>query len=137
MSKPIPSIQKYMSTVPHSIGEDQTIEQAHTFMKKYEIRHLPVLRGGSLVGMLTERDLSVIEMLQGVDPHTTPVSEAMSSHVYAVGPEAMLDEVVDEMARRKYGSAVVVQNGKVVGIFTAIDACKALHDLLHGRLAKA
>jgi uncharacterized protein YjaG (DUF416 family) len=40
------------------------------------------------------------------------------------------------MAEHKCGSVVVVQNHKVVGIFTSVDACRALHDLLHGRLAK-
>src|SRR5690348_14115523 len=66
MSKPIPTIQKYMTTAPHSIGVDQTLAQAHIFLKKHEIRHLPVLSGGALVGMLTDRDLSLIETLQGV-----------------------------------------------------------------------
>ena len=64
------------------------------------------------------------------------VEEAMNTSVYAVGPDAPLDEVAGEMAGHKYGSAVVLQNGKVVGIFTTVDACRALQELLHGRLAK-
>jgi acetoin utilization protein AcuB len=40
------------------------------------------------------------------------------------------------MAAKKYGSAIVMQNGKVVGIFTTVDACQALADLLQTRLAK-
>ena len=60
----------------------------------------------------------------------------MSTHVYAVEPETALDVVADTMAEHKYGSAVVIQNDKVVGIFTTNDACHALADLLHSRLAK-
>jgi acetoin utilization protein AcuB len=136
MSKPIPTIQKYMTTSPHSIGVDQSLAQAHAFLKKHEIRHLPVLSGGALVGILTERDLSLIESLRNVDPKQVTVEEAMTSSVYSVSPDAMLDEVVGTMSEKKYGSAVVMQNGKVVGIFTTVDVCRALADLLHSRLSK-
>jgi acetoin utilization protein AcuB len=51
-------IKNFMTTAPHSIGVDQTLAQAHAFLKKHHVRHLPVLSGGSLVGILTERDLS-------------------------------------------------------------------------------
>lgn len=59
----------------------------------------------------------------------------MEQNVYVVSPSAPLDEVAAEMARKKYGSAVVMQNEHVVGIFTAVDALTALAELLHTRLA--
>jgi acetoin utilization protein AcuB len=136
MSKPIPSIQKYMTTAPHSIGDDQPLTRAHAAMSEFKIRHLPVLRGGHLVGLVTERDLALIETLKDVDATTLSVADAMSTEVYAVHPESPLDEVASEMASKKYGSAVVLQNGKVVGIVTTVDLCRALAELLHGRLAK-
>ena len=136
MTKAIPTVQKFMTTTPHSIGTDQTLAHAHSVMQEHKIRHLPVLVGGKLVGMLTERDLRLVESLKDVDPKVVKVEDAMSTNVYAVGPDAPLDEVVRDMAEHKYGSVVVLQNNKVVGIFTTVDACRALHDLLHGRLAK-
>jgi acetoin utilization protein AcuB len=135
MTKPIPTVQKYMTTSPHTIGADQTLAQAHAVLKQLKIRHLPVLKGSELLGMLTERDLALIENLRDVDAHKIQVEEAMSTGVYTVSPDAKLDEVVNEMAEKKYGSAVVVQNGKVVGILTTVDVCRALAELLHGRLA--
>ena len=60
----------------------------------------------------------------------------MAESVYSVPPDAPLDEVVSEMGGRKYGSAIVMQNEKVVGIFTTVDVCRAFADLLHSRLAK-
>lgn len=135
MTKPIPKIQKYMTTAPHTIGQEQTLAHAHGVLREHKIRHLPVLHGGALVGMLTERDLSLVETLRDVDPKKVLVEEAMAQGVYTVSPDAPLDEVVSEMAAHRYGSAVIVQNGKVVGIFTTVDACTALRDLLHGRLA--
>lgn len=136
MSKAIPTIQKYMTTSPHSIGIDQTLTHAHQMMREHHIRHLPVLSGGQLVGMLTDRDLRFIETLKDVDPTEVKVEEAMSSEVYSVSPDSQLDDVVSEMAQHKYGSAVIMQNHKVVGIFTTVDVCKAFAELLHTRLAK-
>lgn len=136
MSKPIPQIQKHMTTAPHSIGDDQSIARAALMMNDYHIRHLPVLHGGHLLGILTDRDIKLIETFRDVDPTKITVQEAMTEQPYSVSPEAPLDEVVETMAANKYGSAVIMQNHKVVGIFTTVDACQALCDLLRSRLSK-
>ena len=60
--------------------------------------------------------------------------EAMTSVVYSVAPDATLDEVAATMAEHKYGCAVVMQNQHVVGVFTTVDACQALAELLRTRL---
>jgi len=136
MSTAIPSIQKYMTTSPHTVGAEQTLAFAHGLLQEHRIRHLPVLRGGRLAGILTQRDIALVESLKDVDPTLILVEDAMSQEIFTVSPEAPLDEVVSEMAAHKYGSALVVQNSKVVGIFTAVDACSTLAELLRGRLAK-
>ena len=109
---------------------------AHRMMREHRVRHLPVLRGAKIVGLISDRDLNFVETLKDVDPKKVLVSEAMSSSPYVVSPDSPLDQVVAEMAEHKYGSAVVVQHDKVVGIFTTVDACTAFAELLHTRLAK-
>jgi acetoin utilization protein AcuB len=99
-------------------------------MRKFEIRHLPVLHGGKLIGLLSLRDLHLVETLPNVDPELVRVEEAMTQDVYAVEPKTPLKQVVSEMAARKLGSAVVVEGSKVVGVFTTVDAL----DLLAERL---
>lgn len=136
MSKPIPTVQKYMTTSPHTIGAEQTLARAHALLREHKIRHLPVLRGGRLVGMITQRDLALAGALISLDTSLVLVEDAMSPEAYSVSPDAPLDEVASELAEHKYGSAVVVQNGKVVGILTLVDVCVALAELLRGRLAK-
>ena len=123
------SIQKYMSPGPHTIGQEQTLSVAHSLMRQHGVRHLPVLEGGKLVGVLSQRDLHLIETLRDVDPATTTVDEAMTSDVYITGPDAGLHEVASKMAEHKYGSAVIVERGKVVGMFTTIDALNILAEL--------
>lgn len=136
MTKPIPTIQRYMTTSPHSIGVDQTLAHARGVLIEHGIRHLPVLRGGRLVGLVTDRDLRLVESLRDVDPTSIKVEDAMSPNVYCASPDTPLDEVVASMAEQKYGSAVIMQNNKVVGIFTTVDACRAFAEMLRGRLSK-
>ncbi|MEZ4368875.1 MAG: CBS domain-containing protein [Kofleriaceae bacterium] len=134
--KAIPTVSKYMSTSPVSIGPAQSLATAHKLLREHEIRHLPVLDGGRLVGLLTSRDMYLVEAFETIDAEATKVADVMSSNVYATSPDAPLDDVCAEMAEFKYGSAVVVQNQKVVGIFTTVDVCRAMTDLLRTRLAK-
>lgn len=134
MSQAIAHVEKYMTRSPHSIGQAQTLAHAHDLMREHRIRHLPVLHGGKLVGLLSDRDLHLIETLRDVDPARLLVEDAMTTPVYSVSPKAMLDEVVREMAKHKYGCAVVEDNGKVVGVFPPVDALAAFADLLDTRL---
>ncbi|MCC6807499.1 MAG: CBS domain-containing protein [Deltaproteobacteria bacterium] len=115
-----------MTATPHTIGRKQTLQKAHELMREHGIRHLPVLDGGKLVGIVSQRDLEMVETLDGVDPGAIAVEEAMTSEPYVVAPLAKLDETVRVMARKKFGSAVVADKGRVVGIFTAVDALAAL-----------
>lgn len=135
MSKPIPTIQKYMTTTPHTVRPDLTLAAADMIMRENNIRHLPVLDGGQLVGLLSERDIRLIESFKDVDIQAVQVTEAMAQDVFSVSPSSTLDEVVLTMAAKKYGSAVVTQNSHVVGIFTTVDALQALAELLQTRLA--
>jgi acetoin utilization protein AcuB len=50
-----------------------------------------------------------------------------------VRPDTPVDEVAREMADRRYGCAVVIEGGKVVGVFTTTDALRALSELLDRR----
>ncbi len=125
-------ISEIMSPLHHTIGFDQSMFEATMRMHQFEIRHLPVLRGGRLVGILSDRDLAMVESLPGVDPKQVTVGEAMTSEPYAVPPNASLPAVLREMADRKYGTAVIVDAERPVGIVTTIDALRLCVDLLVG-----
>lgn len=123
------TIREYMTPSPHTIGADQTLTVASELMRKHKIRHLPVLRGGSVVGILSQRDVALICGLPQVDPNEVPVEDAMSEQLYSVSPDTPLDEVAATMAAHKYGAALVLgERDRVVGVFTTIDALHALAD---------
>ena len=131
--KAMPRVDKFMTTSPHTIGLDQPLTQAHAMMHKHKIRHLPVLNGGQLVGVLTDRDLHLVETLRDVDPDKVTVEDAMTPSPYSVTPHAALDEVAAEMAEHKYGCAVVIDNTHVVGVLTTVDLARVLTDVLRQR----
>jgi acetoin utilization protein AcuB len=120
------TIRDHMTPAPHTISARQTLADAHTLMRAQRLRHLPVLDGGKIVGIVSQRDLALVESLPDVSPDEVPVEDAMSTDLYTVSPDAPLQLAATEMADRKLGSALVVEHGEVVGVFTAVDACRAL-----------
>lgn len=120
------AIKDFMTRNPVTIADHQSLAAAHRVMREHGIRHLPVMSGGKRVGIVSLRDLYFIETLPGVDPEAVLVSEAMSSEVYTVSPTTPLTEVVQEMADNKYGSVIVVDGARAVGVFTTVDALRAL-----------
>ena len=118
-------IDALMTAAPHTVGVDQLAKHAAELMHEHRIRHLPVLRGGKVVGMVSDRDLRFL-FDAGSDAETMPVEEAMSIEVYTAESGTSARKVAKAMAEQKIGSAVVVEGPKVVGIFTTIDALEAL-----------
>lgn len=127
----MPPVSRHMSLQPWTIRRTATLHEAVGMMREHQIRHLPVLDGGKLVGVVSIRDIHLVEGMRGVDFKVVTVEEAMTSDVYAVREEAPLDKVLEQMADRKLGSAIIVdRRDDVRGIFTTIDAMRALCDLL-------
>lgn len=122
-----------MSTNPHSVGANQSLKAAADLMDRYHIRHLPVLEGGNIVGIITDRDIKFALSLKNLNPEETLVNDITQEEVYIANPFSRLEEVVEHMAERKLGSAVIMDNGKLVGMFTAVDALIALSDVLRER----
>jgi len=129
-------ISAYMSPLTVSIGVDQCLKTASTKMQEHKIRHLPVLEGGRLMGVISERDVNWLASL-GTDPSTVTVSEAMSDIPYVVHAKTKAAEVVAKMHDDKLGSALIERDGKPVGIFTTTDALQLCSDLLAGRVGAA
>ena len=99
-------------------------------MAKYGIRHLPVTREGEVMGMLSEREINLTYELEAIEPTHLLVIDACSEDPYFVEPDEPVRLVAQEMANQHYGSAIVMQNEKLVGIFTTVDACRALSQII-------
>ncbi|HEX4460230.1 MAG TPA: CBS domain-containing protein [Polyangia bacterium] len=123
------TVKHYMTPAPYTIGVDQPLNVASEVMRGHHVRHLPVLRGGRLAGILSQRDVALICSLPKVDPADVQVEDAMSEELYTVSPETPLEEVAATMAAHKYGAAVIVDgHERLLGVFTTVDALLALAD---------
>jgi acetoin utilization protein AcuB len=124
----IPNVRSCMSSPAITIEAERSVSAAHRLMRDHGIRHLPVLEEGMLVGLLSERD---VERIQGTqDTRNVAVRDAMVPGPFCVSPEANLHAVLREMVARKYGSAVVIEGDRVVGILTTVDTQDAFADWL-------
>jgi acetoin utilization protein AcuB len=115
-----------MTPFPHWIDVRAGVAEAKAMLAKHGIRHLPVTEGGKLVGVVSDRDLKRIQTPeQGAQPdEELSVGDAFVDHAYMVDVSERLDRVLEHMWENRIGSALVLKAGKLVGIFTAADACR-------------
>lgn len=101
----MPPVSRYMTAEPRTILCTATLADAHKIMREQTIRHLPVVDGaGNLCGVVSQRDLYLLETLGDVDQATVCVEEAMIERPFVVTRDTALDEVVEIMGEHKYGS---------------------------------
>jgi acetoin utilization protein AcuB len=129
----IPRIGELMTPFPKTIGEDIPIATAKKYMSRDKIRHLPVLKAGNLVGIISDRDIKAIESFQNTDDLT--VGEVMTHDPFIVGENEPLDQVLLTMAEKKYGSVLIHREGSkvIAGIFTDTDALRFCGQLLRNQ----
>jgi len=120
-----PTIGSVMTSAPLTVSEDDPLERARALMIRHHIHHVPVMRGNQVTGMLTDRDLHLISYLANdlLREADLVAGDACVPNPYTVPPDASLEDVLRDMGERRIGSALVVEKGRLVGIFTAHDAC--------------
>jgi acetoin utilization protein AcuB len=110
-----------MTKHPETIQPDDMLAEAEQMMEAGGFRRLPVVKGGAVVGMLTERDL---RQHRG-HLESTKVTAAMSEPVFSVGSNTTVQEAARVMLHHKVGGLPVVDQGKLVGMVTTIDMIRA------------
>lgn len=120
-------IEDVMVKTPHTIGQDQSLAVALELMKEHGIRHLPVRHAGRIVGLISERDVNFTLRVEKTDAAQVKVESAYTGDVFFVLPSTPLREVAARMGKDRLGCALVEDEyGKLLGIFTAVDACQVL-----------
>lgn len=122
-------IENFASTVLVRVEPRQSLFEASRLMREHDVRHLPVIQDGQLRGILSQRDIYLVETLTQASPHDIKVEEAMTRDVYSADSEDPVWKVAREMADRRIGAAVVMRGSKIFGMFTTTDALRALATL--------
>ena len=135
------SAHDLMTPNPVTVTPQTSVAEVWDLMRDLEIRHVPVVENGALVGMLSDRDLARFDIArllttEGAEALRnelgTPVVKVMSSDVIVVTPETELDEIVELLVEHRIGAVPVVRSGtrEVVGIVSYIDVLRAIQDSL-------
>jgi CBS domain-containing protein len=132
-------VRDYMTTALATVQETDTLLDATMFFVRSTFRHLPVVRGRQLVGVITERDVkqhvpSVVSGISAEDYNslleTTPISRVMSRTLITVRPEQSVLEAAKVLYEKRLGCLPVVQDNELVGIITTTDMLKVLTHIL-------
>lgn len=127
------TVDEFTTPEPVTATEDMTIDDLQRLMEKHGIRHLPVVRRESVVGVISDRDVRLVAGLTYAEKHQVRAADIMTPEPLIVSATARLDEVALAMSERKIGSAIVTEaDGKLLGIFTATDALNALIEIVRG-----
>lgn len=120
------TVDEFTSVEPITITEGDSVMRASMMMEAANIRHLPVLRDGCVIGIISKRDISVLE--SSLDE--LAVETIMTPDPFTVRSTDLLRDVVFEMSSRKIGSVLVNDDkDKLYGIFTSIDALNSIIEL--------
>ena len=130
--KRAPQLKNVMTPFPHAVDADAPIDDAVQFMRQHKIRHLPVTTKGALKSVVTDRDIKLVlgPDFAYPDGRELKVRDAMVEDCYIVDLATPLRAVMRHMAEHRLGSAIVTRRGKLAGVFTSTDACRAFADYL-------
>lgn len=127
-----------MSASVFTVGPEQTLREAFVLLQSHRVRQLPVMEGGTLVGIITDRDVkrampSVLsndrdEFDRVLD--NTQVGQLMTREPITVEPDTPLKAIVDIFIKKKVGALPVLTGDKLAGIVTQTDVMRVFHESL-------
>ena len=126
------TVQEAMTSNPTAITPNTTVQEAARLMKSDDVGALPIVEDGRLTCVITDRDLAIRGVADGLDS-TTSVRELASKDVVTIDPQQSLEEAARLMAEHQIRRLPVVEeDGRLVGMLAQADVAAAGHDTLTG-----
>lgn len=129
-------VRDIMTENPVSVRPDSPVVEAARLMASEDVGSLPVVDGDRLVGVVTDRDITVRVVAEGRDAGATTVGDIASSDPVTVEPDSDLDEALREMARNQVRRIPVVEGDRLVGIVAQADVARETSDSETGRVVE-
>ena len=114
-------VRDMMNRDVKTIEPDSTVQEAAAKMSKHSIGSLIVIKGGSLQGIITERDIMAKVVAKALDSSRTKVSAVMTKEVVMIAPERDVGDAAEVMIERGIKKLPVIKGDKLVGIVTSMD----------------
>lgn len=123
----MPTLKEVMTPFPHQVEESSSITDAANLMKEKDIHHLPVVQAHEVVGLLSVSDIRLAQIPGHSETEFTEltVGDICRRKIYISDLHTRLDEVLNTMHEESRDAAVILKEGRLAGIFTAHDACRA------------
>lgn len=136
--KKVPVLKTAMTAFPYSVSLEASFDEASELMGHHNVRHLPVTKDQQVVGVITDRDMTSAMHVRSKSKGRSELSvkDLYMADPYIVGLDEPLDRILLTMAERHIGSAIVTRGGKLVGIFTAVDACRSYGEYLREHFSR-
>jgi CBS domain-containing protein len=125
-----------MTREPTTVEPSATLGEVATLMKQHDCGSIPVVDGGRLVGIVTDRDLVIRGIAAGTDAKTQRVSKVMSADPVTIGPDEDISAAEKLMADRQIRRLPVVEKGKLVGIIVTAQIARAGNERAVGATLK-
>jgi CBS domain-containing protein len=126
------TVQEAMTSNPTAITPDTTVQEAARLMKSDDVGALPIVEDGRLTCVITDRDLAIRGVADGLDSATS-VRQLASKDVVTIDPQQSLEEAARLMAEHQIRRLPVVEeDGRLVGMLAQADVAAAGHDTLTG-----
>lgn len=129
--KNIPPVSTIMSVKMITLKKDDDLEKAELLFKKHNIRHIPVVEGKTIIGMLSYTDLLRISFADAVDESETEIEslvynmftieQVMAKNVVVVSSDTSIKDVAKILSKKEFHALPVVDDGSLVGIVTTTD----------------
>jgi len=135
-------VRDFMTTDLTTLREDEVLLDATLIFARSSLRHIPIVNGRRLVGIVTERDLKhyTPSILSGIPPEeynrlmeTTPISKIMTRSPLTIEPDKTVYEAVHLLHERRIGCLPVVEGDELKGIVTTSDMLNVLLQMLRER----
>ena len=124
-------VEEFTTPFPVTAKESASIDELRELMKRHEIRHLPIVTGETVVGIVSDRDLKLAAGLTRDEKRQVFARDIMSPEPITVSSNDSLCDVAFEMSEKKIGSVIVNdETDKMIGIFTVTDALNALVEVI-------
>jgi CBS domain-containing protein len=130
-------VRDTMTPDPRAVAPDESIAEAARLMRDQDVGSLPVIEEGRLVGMLTDRDITVRVIAEGRSPQTATVGEVFSHNPVTVEPNEDLAEALRLMARHQVRRLPVVESDRLVGILAQADVALEEKERKTGELVES
>jgi CBS domain-containing protein len=131
------SVREAMTENPRSIGASASVVEAARLMRQEHIGSLPITEEGQLVGMITDRDITMRVVAEAADPKSTSIGDVYSRDLFSIEPDKDLAEALQLMARHQVRRLPVVENGRLVGIVAQADIALRENEKKTGELVEA